>query len=327
MRLKGMLLATVVLGLIFLWFQGYEYLHAYRDLGLRLDSGIYGNTFFILTGFHGLHVLLGTLFLTIIWLRIMLRIISPHSVISLSRLRPGTGTSSMWSGSVCSSLSTCFDAVLSRTRVGLQPAHREREQQYDDHQQGEEDAGPEVPTSLRIACTEHQPEGVKQLADDEQQHEYQNDLDQHLGILLDMRDSAARDKRRPWHHRRWFVLLFTLVVTAGLCKLAFWQWQRGMEKRPGWRRWQRCSRPGQDIGPDRLATPGVTGWPASARKVEWISPYVWLLDNQIVNGEVGYDVLIPVRAEGGSSPLLVNRDGCPRHPTGRNCPIPPSPPQ
>ncbi|BCR30664.1 MFS transporter [Aeromonas caviae] len=73
MRLKGMLLATVVLGLTFLWFQGYEYLHAYRDLGLRLDSGIYGNTFFILTGFHGLHVLLGTLFLTIIWLRIMLR--------------------------------------------------------------------------------------------------------------------------------------------------------------------------------------------------------------------------------------------------------------
>jgi len=64
---------TVVLGLTFLWLQGYEYLHAYRELGLRLDSGIYGNTFFILTGFHGLHVMLGTLFLTIIWLRIMLR--------------------------------------------------------------------------------------------------------------------------------------------------------------------------------------------------------------------------------------------------------------
>ena len=41
---------TVVLGLTFLWLQGYEYLHAYRDLGLRFDSGIYGNTFFILTG-------------------------------------------------------------------------------------------------------------------------------------------------------------------------------------------------------------------------------------------------------------------------------------
>ena len=72
-RLKGMLLVTVVLRLTFLWLQGYEYLHAYRDLGLRFDSGIYGNTFFILTGFHGLHVMLGTLFLTIIWLRIMLR--------------------------------------------------------------------------------------------------------------------------------------------------------------------------------------------------------------------------------------------------------------
>ena len=72
-RLKGMLLVTVLLGLAFLWLQGYEYLHAYRDLGLRLDSGIYGNTFFILTGFHGLHVTLGTVFLLIIWLRIVLK--------------------------------------------------------------------------------------------------------------------------------------------------------------------------------------------------------------------------------------------------------------
>ena len=45
-----------------------------------------------------------------------------------------------------------------------------------------------------------------------------------------MRDMATWDKQRPWHHRRWIVLMFTLVVTAGLCKLAFWQWQRGMEK-------------------------------------------------------------------------------------------------
>jgi len=51
-------------------------------------------------------------------------------------------------------------------RVGFQPAHREREQQYDDHQQGEEDAPAQrYRHLLRIACTEHQPEGVKQLAD------------------------------------------------------------------------------------------------------------------------------------------------------------------
>lgn len=194
------------------------------------------------------------------------------------------------------------------TRVGLQPAHREREQQYDDHQQGEEDAPAQrYRHLLRIAFTEHQPEGVKQLADDEQQHEYQNDLDQHLGILLDMRDSAARDKRRPWHHRRWFVLLFTLVVTAGLCKLAFWQWQRGMEKTA----WLAQMAKMQQAGPRTLAQidwqhpESLDGQPLQG-KAEWISPYVWLLDNQIVNGEVGYDVLIPVRAEGGSSLLLVN---------------------
>ncbi|WP_458734208.1 cytochrome c oxidase subunit 3 [Zobellella taiwanensis] len=62
--------ATVILGALFLALQAWEYVHAYRDLGLRLDSGIYGNTFFLLTGFHGAHVTLGTLMLFIMWLRI-----------------------------------------------------------------------------------------------------------------------------------------------------------------------------------------------------------------------------------------------------------------
>lgn len=61
--------ATVVLGSVFLFFQGEEYIHAYRDLNLTLGSGIYGSTFFMLTGFHGLHVTLGTIMLAIIWLR------------------------------------------------------------------------------------------------------------------------------------------------------------------------------------------------------------------------------------------------------------------
>ena len=72
-QLKWMLLGTLLLGLTFLWLQGYEYMHAYQKLGLRLDSGIYGNTFFILTGFHGLHVTLGVAFLCVIWLRILLK--------------------------------------------------------------------------------------------------------------------------------------------------------------------------------------------------------------------------------------------------------------
>ena len=63
------MLATVALGVIFLFIQGYEYLHAYRDLGLTLGSGIYGSTFFMLTGFHGLHVTLGAIMLLVITAR------------------------------------------------------------------------------------------------------------------------------------------------------------------------------------------------------------------------------------------------------------------
>src|SRR5204862_36349 len=44
---------------------------AYRELGLRLSTGIYGSTFFMLTGFHGLHVTLGAIMLTVIWLRVL----------------------------------------------------------------------------------------------------------------------------------------------------------------------------------------------------------------------------------------------------------------
>ncbi|HET8818834.1 MAG TPA: cytochrome c oxidase subunit 3 [Xanthomonadaceae bacterium] len=61
--------ATVLLGCLFLFFQAEEYIHAYQELNLTLGSGIYGSTFFMLTGFHGAHVTLGTIMLAIIWLR------------------------------------------------------------------------------------------------------------------------------------------------------------------------------------------------------------------------------------------------------------------
>ena len=61
---------TVLLGIVFLFCQGYEYAHAYSDLNLKLSSGIYGSTFFMLTGFHGFHVFLGMLMLLIITLRL-----------------------------------------------------------------------------------------------------------------------------------------------------------------------------------------------------------------------------------------------------------------
>jgi cytochrome c oxidase subunit 3 len=63
--LNAWLAATVSLGVVFLFLQVEEYLHAYRELGLTLDSGIYGSTFFLLTGFHGFHVTLGTFILAV----------------------------------------------------------------------------------------------------------------------------------------------------------------------------------------------------------------------------------------------------------------------
>ena len=60
---------TVVLGALFLYYQAIEYIHAYQELNLTLGSGIYGSTFFMLTGFHGMHVALGTIMLSVMWLR------------------------------------------------------------------------------------------------------------------------------------------------------------------------------------------------------------------------------------------------------------------
>ena len=61
---------TVALGATFIGVQAYEYIHAYRDLNLKLSSGAYGSTFFMLTGFHGFHVFVGMLMLLFITLRL-----------------------------------------------------------------------------------------------------------------------------------------------------------------------------------------------------------------------------------------------------------------
>jgi len=63
------LFLTVLLGATFMYCQGLEYVEAYSHLGLTLGSGVYGSTFFLLTGFHGFHVTIGAIILLVILIR------------------------------------------------------------------------------------------------------------------------------------------------------------------------------------------------------------------------------------------------------------------
>ncbi|HSN38715.1 MAG TPA: cytochrome c oxidase subunit 3 [Burkholderiales bacterium] len=69
MQLIWGLVMTIALGVLFLCFQIYEYAHAMSELNMGLSMGAYGATFFMLTGFHGFHVTIGTIMLTVILFR------------------------------------------------------------------------------------------------------------------------------------------------------------------------------------------------------------------------------------------------------------------
>jgi cytochrome c oxidase subunit 3 len=78
-KLVNGLIATIVLGLVFVVLQMYEYGHAYGALNLTLESGVYGSTFYMLTGFHGFHVTMGAIMLMAILGRSMKGHFSPHN--------------------------------------------------------------------------------------------------------------------------------------------------------------------------------------------------------------------------------------------------------
>jgi cytochrome c oxidase subunit 3 len=71
--------ATIALGLLFVVFQAYEYGHAYAELNLTLESGAYGSTFYMLTGFHGFHVTMGAVMLMAILGRSLKSHFSAHN--------------------------------------------------------------------------------------------------------------------------------------------------------------------------------------------------------------------------------------------------------
>ena len=118
-KLKLWLFATIVLGFTFLGFQAFEYSHAYSEMNLKLSTGVYGSTFFMLTGFHGFHVTIGAIMLSVMLARDHARAFHARSPFRVRGGRRGTGTSSTSSGCCSSSSSTGSDRDASgRTPAG-----------------------------------------------------------------------------------------------------------------------------------------------------------------------------------------------------------------
>ena len=78
--------------------------HAYHELDLTMKSGVYGSTFFMLTGFHGFHVTMGATMLLVILVQIDERVIFQRKITSPLKVLPGIGTLLMWFGWVYMSL-------------------------------------------------------------------------------------------------------------------------------------------------------------------------------------------------------------------------------
>lgn len=102
-------------------------------------------------------------------------------------------------------------------------------------------------------------------------------------------------------------LCLTLTAFAILINLSWWQLSRAGEKTEQLQRLAQLQADGA-LQPAQLTslTPvDIDGAPLKGQAL-WLAPYIWLLDNQIVNGRVGYDVIVPVQAAGLAAPLLVN---------------------
>ncbi len=68
-KMIGWLAMTLIFGFVFLFLQAVEYHVAWNQMDLTLNSGIYGSTFYLLTGFHGMHVTLGAIMVTVVFFR------------------------------------------------------------------------------------------------------------------------------------------------------------------------------------------------------------------------------------------------------------------
>lgn len=105
----------------------------------------------------------------------------------------------------------------------------------------------------------------------------------------------------------WRWLLPGLILVGILLGLSFWQLQRAEEKSQLLARIAQLSAAGAEntAGLEDLGAKRADGL-AVKFVGRWIPPLVWLVDNQVVNGRVGYDVLVPVKMPGRTKAILVN---------------------
>lgn len=102
-------------------------------------------------------------------------------------------------------------------------------------------------------------------------------------------------------------LIITLTAFLILIKLSHWQWQRAAEKTAQLSRLAQIQQQGPISG-HALLQQTAEQWDGVLLQdtAQWLAPYIWLLDNQILDGKVGYNVIIPVQFASSSSVALVN---------------------
>ncbi|WP_213995121.1 SURF1 family protein [Arsukibacterium sp.] len=106
-------------------------------------------------------------------------------------------------------------------------------------------------------------------------------------------------------HKAW--LLITVTAFIILSKLGYWQLQRAEEKAIQISQLEQLQQQGELTWQQLAVLPAEQAdGVLFAGAGYWIKPYAWLLDNQIVDGKVGYDVIVPVQSGEKSRPLLVN---------------------
>jgi hypothetical protein len=80
-RAKFSLLLTLLLAFVFLFVQNYEF----KNAPFSISDGIYGSTFYMITGLHGAHVIIGGIFLYVCYLRYRIPEINILDILNLSK--------------------------------------------------------------------------------------------------------------------------------------------------------------------------------------------------------------------------------------------------